>query len=723
MSYIKGNFKKYIFRSDNGYVVGLFKVRETDLDLNVKTITFTGFFNELNEMDLYKLEGNLITHSKYGTQFETKSYEIVLPEDKDHIIDFLSSELFKGIGEKKAIKIVDTLGEDCLEKILKDKNVLYDVKTLTTKQIDTIYYTLVDYKSSYEEVMNLIKIGFSMKEALKIQKLYKQNTFEILKNPYQMISDIKEITFMKLEKLRVKLNIERTDINRISEGILYVMDDLSFKFGNTYHSYNDIIYYSKKVLMVDEELISSGIANLIKNNKLLIDDDKYYKIEVYNSEMYIAKRLALLSKSYKPNNFDKCIEEIENDFRCTFNKEQKDAITKALLNKISIITGGPGTGKTTIIKAITSLYQKINKISDLKLIEEVVLLAPTGRASKRMMKETNLPSYTIHRFLKWQKEEDSFIINEENKSDAKFVIVDEASMLDNNLFYNLLLGLKSDCRIVLIGDYNQLPSVGSGQVLKDLIESDMLSVTYLKKLYRQEEASSINLFAHDIINNNIDFSLFNKEDDLTFVECTKDTLKENLKDFIVTYQDMSIYDIQILAPLYKGDNGIDSLNVFVQDILNKKDFSKDETIHDGVLYRNGDKVLHLVNNVDFNVFNGDIGEIIRILKGKSKQIIIDFDGNIVEYTPSNYDNFKLGYTISIHKAQGSEFSVVIIPILNSYGPMLYKKLIYTAVTRAKQKLILLGELSALKKAILTDKDESRKTSLKNFLIECISLKN
>lgn len=723
MSYIKGNFKKYIFRSDNGYVVGLFKVRETDLDLNVKTITFTGFFNELNEMDLYKLEGNLITHSKYGTQFETKSYEIVLPEDKDHIIDFLSSELFKGIGEKKAIKIVDTLGEDCLEKILKDKNVLYDVKTLTTKQIDTIYYTLVDYKSSYEEVMNLIKIGFSMKEALKIQKLYKQNTFEILKNPYQMISDIKEITFMKLEKLRVKLNIERTDINRISEGILYVMDDLSFKFGNTYHSYNDIIYYSKKVLMVDEELISSGIANLIKNNKLLIDDDKYYKIEVYNSEMYIAKRLSLLSKSYKPNNFDKYIEEIENDFRCTFNKEQKDAITKALLNKISIITGGPGTGKTTIIKAITSLYQKINKISDLKLIEEVVLLAPTGRASKRMMNETNLPSYTIHRFLKWQKEEDSFIINEENKSDAKFVIVDEASMLDNNLFYNLLLGLKSDCRIVLIGDYNQLPSVGSGQVLKDLIESDMLSVTYLKKLYRQEEASSINLFAHDIINNNIDFSLFNKEDDLTFVECTKDTLKENLKDFIVTYQDMSIYDIQILAPLYKGDNGIDSLNVFVQDILNKKDFSKDETIHDGVLYRNGDKVLHLVNNVDFNVFNGDIGEIIRILKGKSKQIIIDFDGNIVEYTPSNYDNFKLGYTISIHKAQGSEFSVVIIPILNSYGPMLYKKLIYTAVTRAKQKLILLGEISALKKAILTDKDESRKTSLKNFLIECISLKN
>ena len=723
MSYIKGNFKKYIFRSDNGYVVGLFKVRETDLDLSVKTITFTGFFNELNEMDLYKLEGNLITHSKYGTQFEAKSYEIVLPEDKDHIIDFLSSELFKGIGEKKAVKIVDTLGEDCLEKILEDKNILYDVPKLTTKQIDTIYDTLVDYKSSYEEVMNLIKLGFSMKEALKIQKLYKQNTFEILKNPYQIISDIKEITFPKLEKLRVKLNVEKTDINRISEGILYVMDDLSFKFGNTYHSYNDILYYGKKVLMVDEELISSGIANLIKNNKLLIDDDKYYKIEVYNSEMYIAKRLALLSKSYKPNNFDKYIEEIENDFRCTFNKEQKDAITKALENKISIITGGPGTGKTTIIKAITSLYQKINKISDLKLTEEVVLLAPTGRASKRMMNDTNLPSYTIHRFLKWQKEEDSFIINEENKSDAKFVIIDEASMLDNNLFYNLLLGLKSDCRIVLIGDYNQLPSVGSGQVLKDLIESNMLSVTYLKKLYRQEEASSINLFAHDIINNNIDFSLFNKEDDLTFVECTKDTLKENLKDFIVTYGDMSIYDMQILAPLYKGDNGIDSLNVFIQDILNKKDFSKDETIHDGILYRNGDKVLHLVNNVDFNVFNGDIGEIIRILKGKSKQIIIDFDGNIVEYTPSNYDNFKLGYTISIHKAQGSEFSVVIIPILNSYGPMLYKKLIYTAVTRAKQKLILLGELSALKKAILTDKDESRKTSLKKFLIECISSSN
>lgn len=720
MAYIKGNFKKYIFRSDNNYVVGLFKVRETDLELSNKTITFTGYFDELNELDLYKLEGNIVEHDKYGVQFACSFYEVVLPEDKDHVVDFLSSELFKGIGEKKALKIVSCLGDDCLDKIISDKDVLREVPSLTNKQIDTIYDTLCDYKSSYEKVMNLISYGFSMKEALKIQNLYRNNTDDIFSNPYKLVDDIKDISFLRIERIRNKFDIALNDVNRVSQGIIYVMNNLSFRTGNTYLTYDEIMFYSKKLLMVSEDDISSSIANLIMNNRVLIDDDKYYLVETYNSEMYIAKRLSLLTKSYNVSKIDKYLDEVQNEFNCIFNDDQVNAIKSALSNKISIITGGPGTGKTTIIKAITSLYQKINKLSSLKLCEDVVLLAPTGRASKRMSMESRLPSYTIHRFLKWQKEEDTFLINEENKSSAKFVIVDEASMLDTNLFYNLLLGLSIDCKIVLIGDYNQLPSVGAGQVLKDLIESDMIPVTYLKKLYRQEEASYINLFAHDIINNKFDFSLFNKSDELTFVECFKDNLKENLSDFIMTYKDMSFYDFQVLAPMYKGDNGIDSLNTYIQDILNKKDFGKEEVVHDGVLYREGDKVLHLVNNVDNNVFNGDIGEVIRIMKGKTKEMILDFDDNLVKYTPSNYENFKLGYAISIHKAQGSEFSVVVIPILNSYNPMLYKKLIYTAVTRAKKRLILVGEVSALEKAIMTDRDESRKTSLKKFIISCMN---
>lgn len=722
MSYIKGNFKKYIFKSDNNYVIGLLKVKDnsSDLDYKNKTVTFTGYFDDLNELDLYLLEGSIVNHDKYGQQFNVTSYEVVLPEEKDHIIDFLSSELFKGIGEKKATKIVDTLGPDCLNKILEEKDLLLTVQTVTKKQRDIIYDSLENYKSSYEKLMNLTKIGLSIKDALKIQKTYNEHIEEVFKNPYQMIEDLKEITFKKIERIRHNLDIKNDDLNRISASILYVMDELSFATGNTYLFYEEIIRYTKRLLNLNEEIITNGITNLIKENKILIDGNKYYKMTTYEQEKYIAERLSHLTKDYNPETHDKYISEIEKDFNCTFNKQQKQSIEKSISNKISVITGGPGTGKTTIIKAVTELYKKINKLETKDLVKELILLAPTGRASKRMIEKTNLPSYTIHRFLKWQKEENTFLINEENKSSARFIIIDEASMLDNELFYNLLLGLEPSCKILLIGDYNQLPSVGAGQILKDIIESDIIPVTYLKKLYRQDESSNINIFAHDIIDNKIDFELFNESTDLTFIECTKETLKDNLKDFLITYKDMSIYDIQVLAPIYKGDNGIDNLNIYIQDLLNKKNNRKTETIKDGVLYREEDKVLQLINSVDNNVFNGDIGQIIKINKSKTHDMIIDFDNNLVKYSPANYDNFKLGYTISIHKAQGSEFSIVIIPVLNTYGIMLYKKLIYTAVTRAKQRLIILGEKSALKKAILTDRDETRRTSLKEFLIESIT---
>ena len=231
---------------------------------------------------------------------------------------------------------------------------------------------------------------------------------------------------------------------------------------------------------------------------------------------------------------------------------------------------------------------------------------------------------------------------------------------------------------------------------------------------------AVDLFSHDIINNKVDFNIFNESDDLTFIECTKEELKENIKDYVITYKDISMYEFQILAPLYKGENGIDDLNNYVQQILNKKEIKKEELVYQNVTYREEDKVLHLVNNIENNVFNGDIGEIIKITKGKTKEIYIDFDNNLVKYTPSNFENFKLGYTISIHKAQGSEFSIVILPIVSNYNVMLYKKLIYTAVTRAKQRLIIIGEKNALIKAIETNREDYRKTSLKKFLIDSIT---
>lgn len=718
---IKGYFKRYIFKGDNNYLVGLFRVRESSLeDLVNKTITFTGYFNDLNEVDLYILDGDFVEHSKYGKQFKCNSYEVVMPDDKDHIVEFLSSSLFKGIGEKKAMKIVDTLGVNCLNDILDNSNILLKVKTVTEKQRDVIYEALLEYNSSYNSLMELTKIGFNMKDSLRIEKFYKENLNDVLTNPYQITLDLPEITFNKIEKVRSKLNIDKDNLNRVSYGIIYVLENLSFRSGNTYFSYNEVVTYSMRVLEVESFIIDEGLANLVKNEIVLIDEDKYYLTKIYDSEKYIADRIINNIRNLRNIDISNILKDEEKLFDIEFNKEQVVAIKNAINSDISVISGGPGTGKTTLIKEIVNVYQKINKLKDSELNRDVILLAPTGRASKRISNQTNFPACTIHRFLKWNKENNSFAINEYNKSYARFVIIDEASMLDNDLFYNLLLGLREDAKIVLIGDYNQLPSVGAGQVLKDIIESDIVPVTYLKTLYRQRENSNINLLAHEIIDNNLDFSLFNESDDLTFVECSESELKDILKDFIVTYRDMSIYDFQVLCPTYKGNNGIDNLNSYIQDIINEKKFNKDEYIHNGYLYRKGDKVINLVNSVDDNVFNGDIGEIIKISNGKTKEMIIDFDYNIVKYSPSNYDNIRLGYTISIHKAQGSEFSVVILPIFNSYSIMLYKKLIYTGITRAKEKLIVLGEKTALEKAILTDRDESRKTSLKKFILEGIN---
>ena len=720
MSYIKGNFRKYIYKSEKGYTVGLIKIKETDLSINTNTITFTGYFDDLNETDIYLLNGNIVNHDKYGNQFNVTSYEIVLPEDKDHIIDFLSSEIFKGIGEKKASKIVDHLGLNCLTLILENKDLLLEVPTVTKKQQETIYNSLLEYKTSYDKMLNLTKIGFSMKDALKIEKYYGNNLDTVLTSPYQMIEEIKEITFPKIEKLRTNLKIEKEDIDRVSYGIIYVLENLSFATGNTYTSYEELTNYSKKVLNIDENTIIKGLSKLVNLGKIIIDGNKYILMESYNSEVYIAKRLTVLSREYSNISYEEEISNIEEKLGCILNKKQKQAIETSFNSNFSIITGGPGTGKTKVIKAITSLYKIINNLSRKDLLESLVLLAPTGRASKRMSMESGLPSYTIHRFLKWQKEENTFLINEENKSDAKLVIIDEASMLDNDLFYNLLLGLKANCKIIMIGDYNQLPSVGAGQVLKDLIESDCLPVTYLKKLYRQASNSNINFLAHDIIEGKLDMSLFNESEDLTFVSCNSTNLKEKLQEFALTYKDLSIYDIQVLAPMYKGENGIDSLNIYMQDLLNKKQNKKNELLYNGTIYREGDKVIQLVNSIDDNVFNGDIGEIIKVTKQNKKEIICDFDNNLVNYNTSTFENFKLGYTISIHKSQGSEFKIVILPVLNSYSFMLYRKIIYTAITRAKEKLIVLGEESALKKAISTDKDENRKTLLKDLIISSIN---
>mgnify|MGYP004646389397 FL=1 len=723
MGFIKGNFKKYIFRSDKGYSVGLFKIKDASLEyehFKNKTVTFTGYFADLNESDIYIFNGDFTLHERYGEQFSVTSYEITLPNEKDNVIDFLSSNLFPGIGEGMATSIVKVLGDDALDKIINDNTCLSLVPRLSKKKQDIIIENLNKYENSYKTIVELNKCGFKAKDSILINNKYKNMTLDIVKeNVYDLIDDIYEITFKKVDSIRANFDIADTDIRRVKAGIKYVCETVSYTLGNTYLSQSEIVNYTKRALFIfDEEVILLSIKLLIDEAFIILIDDKYFYYKLYEAEKGIADRIGYLS--FK-NSLDMVslddIKSLEEYYNITYSEDQRLAIKEAIKSNFLVITGGPGTGKTTIIKAICKLYQDLNGFSYEDLMDNLTLLAPTGRAAKRIAEQTLLKASTIHRFLKWNKEDNTFNINEYNKSNTKFVIIDESSMIDVYLMHSLFLGLKDNTKIILIGDYNQLPSVGPGQILKDIVDSNMVNIVKLNTLYRQDENSNINQFAYNIIDNNFSYDFLNRGDDLIFIEANNDNIKDYLKDIIIKYKnnlDSDFNKFITLAPVYKGDNGIDDLNMFMQDIINPKG-NKNEILIDGMVYRCGDKVIELVNMVDENVFNGDIGRILKIKSSGQREVLVDFDGNIVKFTPSTFANFTLGYTISIHKSQGSEFDTVIIPVLNKYGIMLYRKLIYTAITRAKKKLVLIGEITALRRAIFNDRCQDRKTYLKNFL--------
>ncbi len=725
--YIKGNFKRSIYRSDNGYIIGLFKIKETNssnLEEYINhTITFTGYFHELIEEETYLFSGNIVEHEKYGTQFQVENYERILPEENDAIIEFLSGGLFKGIGEKTAEKIVNYLGKDTLNIIIENPNNLLLIPTITKRQIDTLHNTLLDYQSSYKTIVFLNEIGFSTRDSLLIYNKYKDKTEIVLNdNIYLLSEDIEEITFKKVDIIALKNQVKRNDIRRIAAGIIYVLNEVCNTIGHSYLLKDEIILYLTRALNIDLTLaeIDQSLENLARDLKIINTDEKYYLTKMYEAEDNIAKRCGYLmrAKEHQDKKLEVTIREIEKNFGYFYNEEQLEAIKLSYMKNILIVTGGPGTGKTTIINTICELYRQMNKLSYDKLAERIALLAPTGRASKRISESTNLPASTIHRFLKWNKESNKFGINEYHKSSVDFVIIDEFSMVDTYLFDSLLKGLRYDTKIILVGDYNQLPSVGSGQLLKDMIESESLHVVKLKQLYRQKENSNIINLAYQINENKLDQTIFNQTDDLTFIPIPQNKVVEEIVNIASNYTDNDQI-IQILAPMYKGINGIDNINISLQNVFNPESKSKKEIIINNVVYRENDKVIQLSNMPDENIFNGDIGYIETIKNGSKKEIYINFDGNIVRYTPANFQKFKHAYAISIHKSQGSEFDTVIIPLVNNYGKMLYRKLIYTAVTRVKKKLYLIGEIEALEKAIQNNESNIRRTTLKKFIIDNI----
>ena len=728
MPYIKGSYSKSIYENNTGYVIGIFKVSDTDSealsDYIGRSITFTGYFHELNTMDTYIFYGELVNHEKYGEQFKVDSYDRCRPEEKDSIYEFLTSGLFKGIGEKKAKAIVDTLGNDTLKIILENPDNLILIPKITQKDINILHNKLKEYESSYEIIMYLSDLGFSTRDSMLVYNFYKNKTKDIInKNIYQLIEDINGIGFKKIDNIYLKMDNPKDSGIRIEASIIYIMNEISNIYGHSYYTYNELLGLLPRVLgcNIIEDSFILALNELVKDLKIVVKDDKYYLKDMYEAECFIVKRFRMLnSKENKSNKkLNSNIEELEKYFNIKYNNDQLEAIKSSILKDFLIITGGPGTGKTTIIQGILELYRLINKLSYEELNKKVALLAPTGRAAKRMSEKTLFPASTIHRFLKWQKETNKFQINEYNKSNVEFVIIDEASMIDTYLMHNLLKGISANCKIIIVGDDHQLPSVGPGDVLHDLIESNMLSVVRLNELYRQDNESNIISLAYDIRNKSIDESIFNVSDDLTFIKCLDSEVIDNIIDICETYKDLDYHEFQILAPMYKGLNGIDEINNKIQSIYNKKSNTKKEHRLADIIYREEDKVINLTNMPDDNIYNGDIGIIDSIDNGKKKEINVNYDGNVVKYTPSNYNNLKLAYSISIHKSQGSEFDVVVIPIVKGYKKMLYQKLIYTAVTRAKKKLYLIGDINALKYAAMNDNDDNRRTTIKEYLIEGI----
>lgn len=713
--YILGNIRKIIYESNNGpYKVGIFKVRETNDDemreyVN-KVIGFTGNFAEVNSDVDYILYGRLVEHPKYGTQFDVLNYEIKAPSDLDSLVLYLSSGMFKGIGLKTAKRIVERFGTDTIKTIKENPENIATVSGMTITKARRMHDKILENEYNQELILKLNGYGFSVREAIDLITIYGSDlSRKIEENIYDLVE---HIIFDKLDIMFLKDNDEM-DKRRIEALILHNIYTTCYETGDTLVLKDELFIKMKRcfrgVFTVEEYL--KYIDSLALKAKIVLFNEYVTLSEFYNTEKSILmdiNRINDIKNTIKSDKIDSYISQYEKINSIRFNDDQKEAIKGAILNNFFIITGGPGTGKTTIIKAIVMILKDILDLNH----DDIALLAPTGRASKRMAESVGAPAYTIHKFLKWNKETESFLIDEYNKSQEKIVIVDESSMIDIFLFSSLLKGLKLNVKLILVGDANQLPSIGPGDLLNDLLHISTIKKKYLNTIYRVKEGSYITYLANDIKNRKHFDQFPTNYSDFKFIESDDDNIKKYLKEIVnkAVEKGISSENFQVLAPMYKGFNGIDSLNSMMAEIFNP---NEEKFIIGDKYYRINDKVIQLVNDVDNNVYNGDIGYIKDIYYIDKKLVVeIDYSGNIVEYKNGEFDKFNLAYAVSIHKSQGSEYANVVIILASSFNRMFYNKLIYTAVTRAKSSLIILGSIDSLNKSVLTNYGANRNTYLK-----------
>ena len=543
---------------------------------------------------------------------------------------------------------------------------------------------------------------------------------KIEENPYFLIDEVEGFGFKKSDSLALNLGFKEDDIRRIKASILYTLNFVCYQQGFTFLTDEQLLNSAKKLLndnpLISEQVFLDALKMLEEDNKIIKENDKYYDSYLYKCEEKVANKLLKISKDkspYKEEKVKKSLEYIESLISIKYTPLQKDAIINALSSKLSIITGGPGTGKSTILNGILMTYANMNNLSigSDELDYKVTLVAPTGRAAKRMTETTNMKATTIHKALGYNYTGE-FCHFENNPLMCSLLIIDEASMLDISIASSLFSSLSNKCQIILVGDANQLPSVGPGNLLADLISTSIFKTTRLNQIMRQANDSNIIALSHMILNEKIDYSIFSRKKDLFFYNYDAKDIIEGiykiLDNFIASGGNLHT-QIQILVPMYAGVAGIDAINLAIQERYNKEE----EKIlkRELKLFKKNDKVLQLKNDAELDIMNGDIGRILDIIKIEDKDaMLIDFDGRVVTYYASNLDNLSLAYAISIHKSQGSEFDNVIMPVIPSYFIMLKKKIIYTAATRAKKKLIVLGKMESIESAIHR-MDYQRQTSL------------